>query len=167
MMKKRLLMPLLVAGMMVASVVSLDSCKKNDKAEIKTSYRIIEDEEMPVVEECNYFDRVIDYNHWMTCPYCEATLYANDTTHWHTFGVNKYGVPGEFPVDGCLSAYDEGDTPCPYSGSAYAATGDPGDMARYHAHRIYLIRNMPGWDGGSHNVWHVGGGIPGWTTPNP
>ena len=166
-MKKRFLLPLIVAGVMVASVFCLDSCKKSENADVKTTYRYIDGGETPMVEECNYLDRVVDYNHFMTCPYCGATLYANDTTPWHehTFGVDKYGNPGEFPVDGCLEAYAPGDMPCPYSGVAYASTGDPGDKPRFHRHRVFLMRQMPGWDGGSYNSWHVGGGVPNWPTP--
>lgn len=171
-MKKRLLMPILMASVMMASVFCLESCnKKSENTEPKTFYRYIEDEEMPIVEEYQ-IGREIDYTHWRTCPYCSTPenpvlIYANDTTHWHTFGYDyKHNVAGQFEVDECMLAYGPDDMACPYSGVAYDLTHDEGDRPRFHGHRVFCIRNMPGYDGGMYNKWHVGGGI-GEPTPLP
>lgn len=164
MMKKRLLMPLLVVGLMVASVAMLDSCKKNEKAEIQTTYRYIRDGEIPVVEE---IINVKDGGLGFPCPYCGEMVYQNDTSHWHTFGEKLLNtgetIVGEYPVNWCSHGY-LGGMGCEYSGDWLAMyPGVDSLQPRYHGHLIYYHSGdgINTWV----NAWHVGGGVPGW--PNP
>ena len=185
MMKKRVLMPLLVAGMMMAFVVSLDSCKKN-----QTSKAVFTDTETPVLEE------EIRDGAGYVCPYCGEILhYAEE--HWHYFGTPKEGFdinemmeidrPGGVPhfwgVADCLDGLSQG--ACPYSGALHndpvaiqqvmdaylielGITLTPEEAnerleKRFHAHRVYYKAVI---NGKMENQWHVGGGVPGWPVPD-
>ena len=131
MMKKRVLMPLLVAGMMVASVVSLDSCKKEQQ---QTSNAVFTDTKTPViVNEIRDTDPGASY----ICPYCDSVL-THGREHWHYFGTPSSfkppygddpegfdvsemmaqdrpgGVPHFWGVAECLDGLS--DRACPYSG---------------------------------------------------
>ncbi len=177
-MKKKVLIPLLVAGMMVASVMSLDSCKKNQEQQ-KSLQVYFEDGDAPCVEEV--FTR--DDGAELICPYCDVPLLPGDI-HWHAFGPKPDNIPA--------SAFDEGEPfgvadcsntigmrACLYSGllegneavirylmDTLHVTHDVGyamTKPRFHGH---LIRyNLFGPDGGMDNHWHVGGGLPWWPIP--
>ena len=183
MMKKRLLMPLLVAGVMVASVAILDSCKKTNSDSGSFTTVIRDKDGSPLIDMV--YNTPIQF---IICPYCKNnptlsalyahhdTVYTNDTMHFHTFGskiiYTETGIDtiyGQFPVDHCLIAYDN-DEVCDYSGHYYAETGYDWHFApRYHAHRVCRTSNLPPWHNGTHNEWHVGGGVEdGWPAPyNP
>ena len=189
MMKKRVLMPLLVAGMMVASVVSLDSCKKQDSA----SKEVFTDTETPVTENEIFGERTAN-----ECPYCHVELHHGDE-HWHYFGTPMEGFDtsqmmeidhledGSYRFWGVAECMDGlSDQACAYSGTSH---NDPAAIAevinayqiefgitlsydeanallepRFHAHRIYYRAII---QGGMANAWHVGGGVPGWPGPHP
>lgn len=184
-MKKRVLMPLMMAGMMLASLVAFDSCKKSEpQQQAKIS---VEEGDAIIVSD----REVGSYE----CPYCHELIY-NNGVHWHYFGTPKEGFdinemmeedrPGGIPhfwaVDDCLSGLSA--AACRYSGvlhdepqaiqlvidhyqNEYGIVLTPEEansllLPRFHAHRItYSFIH----DGGMVNKWHVGGGVPGW--PNP
>ena len=188
MMKKRVLLPLLVAGMMVASVVSLDSCKKQDQ----TSKAVFTDTETPVIDNEISSER-INYE----CPYCHEQLHHGDE-HWHYFGTpmegfdtdammesdRPGGVPHFWGVAECIDGLSS--QACPYSGTSHNVPEDIQEMIdaylaefgitltydeanallepRFHAHRIYYRAIVSGAEA---NAWHVGGGVPGWPGPHP
>lgn len=172
-MKKRLLMPFLVAGLMVASVAALDSCDKKQEAAIDP---IFTSGEAPLVDIVYSGDRA-----GVTCPYCGGHVGPGVSDHWHAFGTppegSIYTGPTPWPVDWCSQAgalVDE--FTCPYSGNLH----DDEDMIayfmshfgidreaaqerllpRFHAHRIQV--EYDGGNGGSANHWHVGGDVPFW-----
>ena len=192
MMKKRVLMPLLVASMMVASVVSLNSCKKDQEQQEKASLENVRtsfnDVNAPFVETVYRTDKEGTYK---VCPYCGDTLRPNVYQHWHAFGTPPadfdyslfYGpnVPHPelepFGVADCLNGLDDA---CPYSGIAAhdpwmiqfymehfgvdSLVADAMTLDRFHGHNIsYVIGSNPEQGGsGYHNDWHVGGGVPFW-----
>ena len=174
-MKKRLLMPLLVAGLMLASVVCLDSCKKNNEVPKQNWKAVLENAENdPLIDE-----EVSGKNAEYVCPYCHVELHHGDV-HYHYFGEVPEGFDvsylpaGEpFGVNECI--YGLSANSCPYSG---ALEGDEGTiqaimaelgvshqvaewmlLPRFHAHRVTYRVVV---DGGMTNKWHVGGGVPGW-----
>ena len=190
MMKKRVLMPLLVAGMMVASVVSLDSCKKEDQ----TTKAVFRDTETPVTQNLVREEGGANYE----CPYCGAELHHADE-HWHYFGTpvpgfdqtqmmesdfDVNGVPHFWGVDECIDGLS--DEACAYSGRLYdneaaiqqvisayqtefglTLTHDQAKellAPRFHAHHIVYRAII---NGGMAHTWHVGGGVPGWPGPHP
>jgi hypothetical protein len=173
MMKRRLLMPLIVAGMMVASVVMLEACKKDEvsKVEIK-----------PQTQETIVLTEPVgraDARQFTFCPYCFDTVWENVLTHWHTFGV-KGDTIGDYPAfNACapgIGTYNPNTGQyigCKYSGDWYNMGPQYHNdtfVARYHGHRIVLITDTEGTgeDEGYANSWHVGGGVPGWwPLPNP
>lgn len=132
--KKRVLMPLIVAGMMVASVVSLDSCKKEEG---QTSKAVFTDTETPVIEH-----EITDEREGATyeCPYCGVSL-THGNEHWHYFGTPSSMKPpyGDDPQGFDVGEMMEEDRPggiphfwgytdcldglsaetCPYSGVLY------------------------------------------------
>ena len=169
MMKKRVLMPLLVAGVMMASVVSLNSCQKEQKQSIKTYF---ENEEAPVVETVIRDDRA-----QANCPYCTVPLHPGDV-HWHAFGEPPADCTYEFlPGDPQgVSACSEviGTEACPYSGLLEGDTETIEYLMahgytyyqacaklepRFHGHMIVYDVLV---NGGHLNTWHVGGGVPFW-----
>ena len=173
-MKKRVLMPLMVASMMVASLVALDSCKKSEPQQSLPS--IFETGEAPMVDTVIYGNRDLEY----ICPYCNASIPPNTTEHWHAFGTpcSGYSGPTPYAVDYCTSALSG--SACPYSGiyehdenaiafmmstfhidrEAAIARLKP----RFHGHNLsYILSSGP--NGGQHNAWHVGGGVPFWPCP--
>ena len=104
------------------------------------------------------------------CPYCHQLVWNYDTTHWHTFG-RKGDVVGEYEAfNACKIGIGDGTLGCQYSGDwygLYPETTNDEYVARYHGHRIHL--SSTGGTGSENdyiNSWHVGGGVPGWTT-NP
>ena len=133
-MKKRVLMPLIVAGMMVASVVSLDSCKKEQD---QTPKAVFTDTETPVIEHEITVERE---GATYECPYCGVSL-THGNEHWHYFGMPSSMKPpygddengfdvgemmaedriGGFPhfwgTSDCLDGLS--DLTCPYSGVLY------------------------------------------------
>lgn len=185
-MKKRVLLPLLVAGMMVASVVSLDSCKKQDQA----SKAVFTDTETPVIDNLIREDS-IGGNY--ECPYCHQLLFHGDE-HWHYFGTppagfntsammesdfDEYGEPHFWGVSDCVDGLSA--QACPYTGFLQGnqaminailadtalhitdtAVAEAMLLPRFHAHRIYYRVFL---NGGQANAWHVGGGVPGWPSP--
>ena len=180
MMKKKVLMPLLMAGMMVASVMSLDSCNKKEEEPTVKNY--FESGEGFFVDEVVRGDR----DFFADCPYCEVDLAPGDV-HWHAFGEAPAGttdwytfLPGDpQPVYACSG--NMGANACPYSG---LLEGDAGAIQyyldlgysyfqacaklepRFHGHRVRYALESGGNDGGS-NVFHVGGGVPFWHTNAP
>ena len=157
-MKKRVLMPLLVAGMMVASVVSLDSCKKQDQA----SKAVFTDTETPVTENEIFGERTTN-----ECPYCHVELHHGDE-HWHYFGTPMEG----FDINAMMESDRPGGVPH-FWGVAYQiefgitlSYDEANELLapRFHAHRIYYRAII---SGGAANAWHVGGGVPGWPGPHP
>ena len=138
MMKKRVLMPLLVASMLMGFAV-IHSCTKNQDKDLKTiSYKAFfesMDDDCPLMSDEISGDRTI-----YQCPYCSVQLHHNDT-HWHYFGmpssmkppygddpngfdVNEMmeidrpgGVPRFWLVDACEDGLSQGS--CPYSGVSY------------------------------------------------
>lgn len=196
MMKKRILMPLLVAGMMVASVVSLDSCKK----EQQTSKEVFTDTETPVT-----VDEIRDGANY-ECPYCGGAL-THGVEHWHYFGEpasmkppygtdeNGFdvsammevdrpgGVPHFWGVAECLDGLS--DDACAYSGVLHdnanaiqqvqeAYQIEFGITLSYDEANALLVPRFHAHriyyraiiNGGMANAWHVGGGVPGWP-PKP
>lgn len=166
----------MLAGMMLASVLVLDSCKKTQSQQSLPS--IFENGEAPVVDTIIYGDRDTDY----TCPYCGENIPVGTLNHWHAFGEAPETYTGPAPVgtyDDCMVAYAGSNKVCPYSGRLYNDEsmiayimefyGIDHDAAqdrlrpRFHAHNLTYI--LFGEDGGTNNHWHVGGGVPGW--PNP
>ncbi len=133
-MKKRVLMPLIVAGMMVASVVSLDSCKKEQD---QTPKAVFTDTETPVIEHEITVERE---GATYECPYCGVSL-THGNEHWHYFGTPTsmkppYGDdPNGFDVGEMMDDDKPGGVPhfwgytdclgglsaetCPYSGVLY------------------------------------------------
>lgn len=170
-MKKSVLMPLVVAGLMVTMALSLNSCKK-DKAELDS---------LPTVETPAYSepDRAA-----MICPYCEAQLPAGTVDHTHLFGpdgtipVGPVGPNWLYPVNYCNIAYEPDAygfiTVCQYSGelyndeptiqymmTQYGYTHDEANtllLPRLHRHVLGYQIVAPGTGGGTFNHWHVGGG---------
>lgn len=183
MMKKKVLMPLLMAGMMVVSAMSLNSCKKNQEQQSQSLDDVYYGMNIPVVEE-NIGDRDDPNQFEYQCPYCPIILHPGDV-HWHAFGAGyepdyiTYEFPaGEpFDVDACLAGLS--DRACPYSGclegnetaiqylmNRYHVSRQTAIymlLPRFHAHRIAY--DLFGNDGGQINQWHVGGGTPYWPTP--
>lgn len=167
-MKKKVLMPLFVAGLMMASVVMLDACKKNDgsKVEIKP----VENDIVLTVPAGRDGETELEYTF---CPYCYDTVWANVLDHWHTFGI-KGDTIGEYPsFNACavgIGTYNPNTGQymgCKYSGDWYNMGPQYHNdkyVARYHGHRIILITDeeATGEDEGYANAWHVGGGVPGW-----
>lgn len=147
MMKKRLLKLLLVGGLVISSVISLNSCKKNNEANEDLN-------SLPVIETTLNVDR--DWG--FICPYCGETVVIPNVPnpedyHWHLFGYRP-GHEFEFEVDDCERAYNlpEGYHICPY-----AVEGRP------HAHTfVYVLEGGTGPNGYITNSWHVGGGTPYW-----
>ena len=138
MMKKRLLKLLLVGGLVISSVISLNSCKKNKESneDLKS---------LPTIETSVAWNR--DFGFY--CPYCGATITPGTTDHWHLFGT-IYGHDEGFEVDACERAYN---IPEGYHFCGYAAEGRP------HRHNIvYNLDGGTGPDGYITNSWHVGGG---------
>lgn len=174
-MKKRLLMPFLVAGMIVVSALSLDSCKKNQDS----GKEVFDSGEAPMVEAVVYGDRDLEY----ICPYCGESIAPNTTDHWHAFGTPRpdcsYSGPTPYDVDYCTIDLSHG--ACPYSGkyqhdenaiawmmSEYSVDRETAiEMLkpRFHGHNLTYVLFGP--DGGQLNSWHVGGGVPFWPCPNP
>ena len=197
MMKKRVLMPLLVAGMVMAFVVSLDSCKKN-----QTSKAVFTDTETPVIEEEISSERA-NY----VCPYCGVQLHHGDE-HWHYFGtpgsmkppygtdengfdVNAMmpedrpgGVPHFWGVADCLDGLSA--HACRYSGVLHdipeeiqemqdAYLSEFGIVLSYDEANALLEERFHAHhiyyraisNGAEANSWHVGGGVPGWPDPHP
>ena len=174
-MKKKVLIPLLVAGMMVASVVSLDSCKKEQEQQ-KNLQTYFENGDAPCVEQV--FTR--DDGAELVCPYCDIPLLPGDI-HWHAFGPKPDIIPDSvFRPGEPLGVTDCSNTigmrACLYSGllihnqavidylvDTLHVTPEIADIMtwpRFHGH---LIRyNLFGPDGGMDNHWHVGGGLPWW-----
>lgn len=182
MMKKRVLMPLIVAGMMVASVVSLDSCTKKEEQPTKDFFEKLD---VPyLTEEAVYREdgAVLD------CPYCDVDILPGGF-HWHAFGDapegfnTHYFLPGDPQgVGDCASTI--GSNACPYSGRLegnaiaiqyYIDHGVPAELApycvlpRFHAHLVTyeLMYDPATGDGGEENHWHVGGGVPFWPGYDP
>ena len=184
-MKKRVLMPLMVAGMMVASLVALNSCKKTEPQQATIS---VQEGDAIIIS-----DRAGEY----VCPYCHSALSHNEE-HWHYFGTPKPdfdinemmvgdcpgGIPHFCDVDDCLAGLSQ--NACVYSGTLH---NDPSAIQevinayqsefgitlneeeandllapRFHAHRIIYRAII---NGGMSNTWHVGGGVPGWPEPHP
>ena len=158
-MKRRLLMPLIVAGLMITMALSFSSCKKTEN---KTDI-----DSIPTVETPIYGDRV-DPVPYMTCPYCNRHIPAGTYEHIHYFAPEGT-IPSSpeppmnwiYPVNHC----NEGFTPdasgniqvCPYSGELQDMfPGNPMFLPRFHRHNLVYILFGP--DGGQANHWHVGGG---------
>ena len=188
-MKKKVLMPLLVAGMMVASVVSLDSCKK-EKEEVKpeeTPQAYFESIGAPFVETV-YRAEGEKYELYKVCPYYGDTLLPDVLQHWHAFGtppddydwslLQQTPHPEDEPrgVADCLEGAEQF---CHYSGVAihdpdliqffmnkYGVSETVADWMtwpRFHGHNIsYVIGSTEGNASGYHNDMHVGGGVPFW-----
>lgn len=142
-MKKRLLKLLLVGGLVISSVIGLNSCKKNNEAneDLKS---------MPTIETTVAGDR--EYGFY--CPYCGTTIIVPNVSnpedeHWHLFGA-IYGHDEGFAVDDCERAYN---LPSGYHICPYAVEGRP------HRHRIiFELEGGVGPNGQITNSWHVGGG---------
>lgn len=187
-MKKKVLMPLLVASMMVASVVSLDSCKK-EKEEVQpeqTPKEYFESIGAPFVEEVMYRDN--EYELYKVCPYCHDTLFPDVLQHWHAFGTPPEGYDWSLlntsphPEDeprGVADCLEGAENFCHYSGVAvhneqliqffmnkYGISHQMADwmtLPRFHGHNIsYVIGSTEGNASGYHNDMHVGGGVPFW-----
>ena len=171
MMKKKVLMPLLVASMMVASAVMLDACKKSD--ETKLEIKPLTKADITLTKPAGSVVRENDTLEYTFCPYCFDTVWANVLTHWHTFGV-KGDTIGDYPAfNACASGigtYNPNTGQymgCKYSGDWYnmgPQFHNDKYVARYHGHRILLITDpdATGEEEGYANAWHVGGGVPGW-----
>lgn len=112
MMKKRVLMPLLVAGMMVASVMGLDSCKKEQQ---ETSKAVFTDTETPVIEHEIIVERE---GAAYQCPYCGVEL-THGVEHWHYFGTPSSMRP------------PYGDDPEGFNVGAMMADDQPGHEPNY------------------------------------
>ncbi len=137
-MKKRVLMPLLVASLLMGLAV-IHSCTKNQDKDLKTiSYKAFfesMDDDCPLMRS-----EISDNRNQYECPYCHVELHHNDT-HWHYFGepasmkppygTDEHGFdPGEmmemdrpldvphfWAVDACEDGLSQGS--CPYSGVSY------------------------------------------------
>lgn len=178
-------MPLFVAGVMVASVLSLGSCKKNQQ---QTAESVCNSMDAPIDEVYVEGERDGSYD----CPYCGMHCPPGTEDHWHAFGVDLLppgvytGPTPTYPVWYCceegLSEYT-----CPYSGKLYDdpemiqyiidyyAEPEHGGLTltweeakdrlrpRFHAHKIKYV--LFGENGGQANSWHVGGGVPFWPFP--
>ena len=190
MMKKRVLMPLLVASVLMGIVV-IHSCTKNQDKNLKNiSYKALYesmDEDCPQMRS-----EVADDRGTFECPYCHVLLHSGDS-HWHYFGdpipdfdVNEMmemdrpgGVPHFWAVDACLDGLSYGT--CYYSGVLHDDPAEIQDilddpelnitdpvvanwllLPRFHAHKIKYRGHV---DAGVNNTWHTGGGVPGWPTP--
>lgn len=173
-MKKRLLVPFLVAGMMVASVAMLDSCKKNQGSSVDP---IFTSGEAPMTDIVYYGDRA-----GTTCPYCGGHVGPGVSDHWHAFGTPPadkiYTGPTPYDVDYCCMAANSllDSITCPYSGLAHddeelityymnyfhidREAAQERLLPRFHAHRIEV--QYIGGSGGAANHWHVGGEVPWW-----
>lgn len=189
MMKKSLLLPLLVASLMLASVVALESCKKEQKQQdqsAKANYESVkagfQQLGVPMVESVHELEKGALY---AVCPYCGDTLRPNVYYHWHAFGTVPDNwpdtiefKPGEpFGQQDCLA---EQSYFCPYSGIAahdpdliqfYMDTlhvsytqADWMTLPRFHGHNVSYVIGGTNVNGGSgyHNDFHVGGGVPFW-----
>lgn len=167
-MKKKSLLMLLATALVITSTVGLGSCKKNQTESNA--------KDVPNVVTTVYYSREdIEYPR---CPYCNAIIPPGTTNHYHNFGVDAMGVVGEFPVDGCLSAYGPDEVGCLYSGHwegnasmiaalmlahpewddelAYEMT-----RPRFHRHYVHFdLFNGSGSDIG--NTGHIGGGVNWW-----
>ena len=180
MMKKNFLLPLFVAGLMMVSIVSLNSCQKSQET---TTKEFIEKSNTPLVEEEITWDRAT-----YECPYCHQELHNKDV-HWHVFG-NPEVIPEGFDMseatnqtvpyiwDACLDGLSN--EACPYSGALQGDTetiqiimnelnvsqtvAEWMVLPRFHAHKVTYRVVV---DGGMTNTWHVGGGVPGWPTDDP
>ncbi len=137
-MKKRVLMPLLMASLLMG-LAMIHSCTKNQDKDLKTiSYKAFfesMDDDCPLMRNVISSDRA-QYD----CPYCHVQLHHNDT-HWHYFGIPRGikppygddprgfdvnemmamdiidGHPRFWAVDACEDGLSEGS--CPYSGVLY------------------------------------------------
>ena len=172
-MKRRLLMPLLIAGLMITTALCVSSCNKaENNADLNVSVPMVE---TPIFNEG-------DEGAFMVCPYCEAHLPPGTTNHIHLFGPGGTMPVGPapqdhlYPVDWCNSGYqpdEHGNVQvCPYSGelqgnetmitylmNRYGYTREQAIimlLPRFHRHR--LVYDLYGADGGTANKWHVGGG---------
>ena len=137
MMKKRVLMPLLVAGVMMGIVV-IHSCTKVQDQSLKTiSFKALYES---LDEDCPYIRSELngDRDATVPCPYCSVLIHSGDS-HWHYFGQPAsmkppYGDDPEgfnpaemmemdrpdghlhfYAVDACLQGLFNGSS-CPYSG---------------------------------------------------
>ena len=172
--KKRLLKFLLVGGLMITSAaISLSSCTKDNEAN--------EDlESLPTIQTIIYGDR--DPSLGFICPYCgelvpsggrhvhhfspknkeENTLPSNWAVLGLTWGsmtmTNDAGevVPNNlgnrqhpFEVDYCETYWNlpPGGHVCGYAVEKI-----------YHRHYVEYALSTNGYDGYTHNEWHVGGG---------
>ena len=154
MMKKKVLIPLLVAGMMVASVVALDSCKKSqdqqDQAE-KARYEAVkagfDRAGAPMVESVYETGK---YELYKICPYCHDTLRPNVYFHWHAFGtppddydwslLNETPHPEMEPM-GQMDCLTNGENFCPYSG---VAAHDP-DLIQFYMDSLGVSETVADW----------------------
>ena len=191
MMKKRVLMPLLVAGLLMGFAV-IHSCTKNQDKKLKAiSYRALYES---LDEDCPQMSNEINNERGTyVCPYCSVLLHSGDS-HWHYFGdpIPKFnfdemmdidhledGSYRFWAVDACLDGLS--DATCPYSGVLYDDPETINDilndpdlditdpdtanmmlLPRFHAHKIKYRAVV---NGGVNNTWHTGGGVPGWPTP--
>ena len=138
MMKKRVLMPLLMASLLMGLAV-IHSCTKNQDKDLKTiSYKAFFES---IDDDCPLMSgEISDFRAQYECPYCHVQLHHNDT-HWHYFGepasmkppygTDEHGFdPGEmmemdiiggnprfWAVDACEDGLSQGS--CPYSGVLY------------------------------------------------
>ena len=143
MMKKRVLMPLLVASMLMGFAV-IHSCTKNQDKNLKNiSFKALYES---LDEDCPYMRNEMsgDRDASIPCPYCSVLIHSGDS-HWHYFGEPAsmkppYGddeekgfdpsemMPVDLPigedgqphphfyaVDACLDGLFNGSA-CPYSG---------------------------------------------------
>ena len=137
MMKKRVLMPLLVASMLMGFAV-IHSCTKNQDKNLKNiSFKALYES---LDEDCPYMRNEMngDRDATIPCPYCHVLVHSGDS-HWHYFGEPlsmkpPYGddpegfdpsemmdidLPGGHPhfyaVDACIDGLFNGSA-CPYSG---------------------------------------------------
>ena len=162
-MKKKGLLMMLVAGLVITSAIGLSSCKKNQTESSADA--------VPTVVT-TVFDRDGSYRE---CPYCFAHLPAGTTNHYHNFGVDALGNVGEYAVDYCQNTPNHpAECDCVYSGGLL---GDPTTIAAYMAahpewsyedaynmtlprfHRHVIEFFLPS---NFHNDAHVGGGVYYW-----
>ncbi len=185
MMKKRVLMPLLVASMLMGFAV-IHSCTKNQDKNLKNiSFKALYES---LDEDCPYMRNEMngDRDASIPCPYCSVLIHSGDS-HWHYFGEPAsmkppYGddeekgfdpsemMPVDLPigedgqphphfyaVDACLDGLFNGSIPIndPLKASWML-------LPRFHAHKIKYRAVV---NGGMNNTWHTGGGVPGWPDP--
>lgn len=161
-MKKKDLLMMLVAGLVITSAFCLSSCKKNQTESSADA--------VPNVVTTVFYDR--DGSH--ECPYCHVALPPGTLDHYHNFGVDKWGNVGEFAVDACQTIPGNIEPDCVYSGMLL---GDPATIAAYMSahpewsyedaydmtqprfHRHLITFQLPS---NFHNDAHVGGGVYYW-----